>query len=267
MVESFGILAADGELCGYVHAIPNGAVLSVELALAPNHRAGGCAKLLLGELAERSAARGFAEIGLWVHTDDVAELVSSMNGWELARSLVRMEMTLPPGGGAEFPSGTTVRGFRLGKDESAWLELNNEAFSGHLEQGGWSRRDLEQRFSYEWFDPLGLRMAWSNGELVAFNWTKLSSPRSGEIYVIASSPALQGKGLGKAIALDGLWDLYARRRVKTAALHVDMSNAPAIRLYEAIGFHPRETHRFYTRKLDTAPSDPPQPGGSRLNES
>lgn len=247
---SFGFLTDDGEPCGYVHAMPVGANLSAELVLDGDHRAGSCPALLLGALSEQAAKQGFSEVGLWVHTDGVSELVGSMDGWQPTRTLIRMQMPLPPEGLAEFPPGTTVKSFRIGMDEPAWLELNNSAFSGHPEQGGWTRADLDQRFSHEWFDPLGLRMAWSNEELVAFNWTKLSGQGTGEIYVIASSAAVRGRGLGKAIAIEGLWDLHSRQQAVTASLHVDRSNATAVALYEAIGFRPHENHRFYTRTLD-----------------
>jgi len=249
---SFGLLAGDGDPCAYVHAMTVGTILSAELVLDGDHRAGSCPTMLLGALSEQTAARGYSEVGLWVHTDDVSEFVGSLDGWEPTRTLIRMETSLPPDGLAEFPSGTTAKPFRIGMDERAWLELNNSAFSGHPEQGGWTRADLEQRFSHEWFDPVGLRMAWFNEKLVAFNWTKLSGQGTGEIYVIASSGAVRGKGLGRAIALEGLWDLYTRQLALTASLHVDLYNATAVGLYESIGFRRQESHRFFTRKLDAA---------------
>jgi mycothiol synthase len=60
-------------------------------------------------------------------------------------------------------------------------------------------------------------------------------PVLGEIYVIASHPDFHGLGLGKALTLAGL-DHLARKGIGTGMLYVDADNAPAVGLYEHIGF-------------------------------
>ena len=67
----------------------------------------------------------------------------------------------------------------------------------------------------------------------------------GEIYAIAVSPAVQGRGLGRAVALEGLRYLAGRRGATRAMLYVDSSNKPAIQLYRTLGFVTEHTDRAY----------------------
>jgi mycothiol synthase len=233
---SFGFVVGDERPIGYVHGLGR----SGELAVDPRYRTAEVVQALVDALSARDQS-----VGVWTHTDDVAELVATVDGWYLDRVLSRMVAPLPPAERPDLPPGVSVRGFRAGEDEPAWLDLNNSAFEGHPEQGGWDLADLERRMGWDWFDPEGLRMAWESDRLVAFNWTKMHEDGTGEIFVIATDEAARGRGLGRAVALDGLWDLWSRRGAYRAALFVDGSNAAAVSLYEDLGFTTTQTHRYY----------------------
>jgi mycothiol synthase len=147
-----------------------------------------------------------------------------------------------------LPTGLAVevatRPFVPGRDEDAFLAVNNRAFAGHAEQGGWTIDVLRQRERERWFDPSGFLLHERDGRLAAFCWTKLhDAPRPeavvGEIYVIAVDPDFQGLGLGRQLTIAGL-DAIARRGVTTGMLYVDAANAAAVGMYERLGF---DTHR------------------------
>jgi mycothiol synthase len=176
-----------------------------------------------------------------------------------------MRVALPLDEVARWPDGINVRRFLPGTDEADWLVVNNRAFGNHPEQGGWIAATLERRMSEPWFDPDGFLLAWADGTvagrpagLAGFNWTKIHPPDGepgggdaggvglGEIFVIGIDPEHQGTGLGRALAVAGLESLAARG-VRTGLLYVDGGNAPAVGLYEALGFIVHRRDRAYRR--------------------
>jgi mycothiol synthase len=103
-----------------------------------------------------------------------------------------------------------------------------------------TRADLDAREATDWFDPAGFFLAERDGGLIGFHWTKVhpgspTRPPSGEIYVLGVDPAAHGSGLGGALSRIGLRHLAALG-LHTVVLHVDGSNAAAVRVYRRLGF-------------------------------
>jgi mycothiol synthase len=144
---------------------------------------------------------------------------------------------LPP---AEPPAGITIRTFRPGLDEDAWLAVNARAFAFHPEQGSLTRTDLEQRMAEPWFDPAGFFVAVrdepNDGSIVGFHWTKREpGSETGEVYVIGVDPAAGVRGLGTPLLGAGL--AYLRDAgASEVDLSVEADNAPALALYHRYGF-------------------------------
>jgi mycothiol synthase len=172
-------------------------------------------------------------------------------GLEIDRELHQMRVQLPLAGDptAEFPPDVTLRTFVRGRDDAGWLALNNEAFAGHAEQGGWDLDTFRSRQREPWFDPEWLLVAERHGDLVGFNWLRrhpatAKQPETGEIYVIGVAQSERGRGLGKALALAGL-DHLLGAGVGAAMLYVAADNAGAIGLYHSLGFEVTRTDRAY----------------------
>jgi mycothiol synthase len=173
------VLAYDGDvLVGYAHVDPTDVVAgsSAELVVDPSHRNHGIGRRLV---SESLAVAPDGRLRLWAHGDHpgAARLAESFGMtrtrilWQLRRSLFA---PLPP---ATFPDGVSVRTFRPGADDDAWLALNAKAFAEHPEQGAWGPADLHLRMAESWFDPLGFflaeRDAPADPRLVGFHWTKV----------------------------------------------------------------------------------------------
>jgi mycothiol synthase len=245
------MLTAEGELSGYAHLDPAGPgeKASAELVIRPGRRGHGLG-LLLGRRLE--AAAGDALLRVWAHGDlPAAARLADAAGFERARSLWQMRRSLQPAiASPQVAEGITIRTFVLGRDEDAWTRLNALAFAGHPEQGTWTRQDLELREREPWFDPDGFFLAERGGRLVGFHWTKVhrAQPEKavGEVYVVGVDPEERGTGLGRALTLVGLRYLRSRG-LPEVTLYVDESNAPAVAMYESLGFTHHGTDVVYAR--------------------
>lgn len=181
-------------------------------------------------------------------------------GYRRARQLWQLRRPLSDLHTVPMPAGVTLRGFRPGVDEDAWLAVNAAAFAGHPEQGSWTRADLEARMGEDWFDPDGFLLAVAEAtpdgtsQLLGFHWTKVhpevasaaTSGRLGEVYVIGVAPAAQGRSLGTALLWAGLRHL-AEVGCSDVLLYVDGDNEAAMRLYEKVGFSRYDLDVQYVR--------------------
>ncbi|HEY8544821.1 MAG TPA: mycothiol synthase [Acidimicrobiales bacterium] len=190
----------------------------------------------------------------WVHgATDEDDRAAARDGLRKVRELWQMRRPLPvePALAATAPPITT-RPFVVGRDEDAWLRVNNRAFAGHPDQSGWTRAQLAERMAEDWFDPAGflLHEAPGAGELDGFCWTKVHpaappDPAMGEIFVIGVDPSAHGRGLGRALVLAGLDHLATVRGMTVGMLYVEHDNTPAVRLYERLGFTVHSVDRLY----------------------
>ncbi|MBI3430022.1 MAG: mycothiol synthase [Actinobacteria bacterium] len=243
------ILKKDGEIMGYAHIDLTDPVAgsSAELVIHPRHRGKGLGRTLLESICEITSPR------LWSHGDlPSAQKLAKDYGLVRVRSVIQMRRSLNhplP----ELATDLNLRSFLLGLDDESWLVLNNRAFAGHPEQGGWTFENLQQRMNENWFDPRGFLLATrdtgSSEELIAFCWTKIHGAHShshdgegehghdpiGEIYAMGVDPSHRGERIGGAITIAGLSHLR-REGLMSAMLYVDAENSTAIKLYRDLGF-------------------------------
>ncbi|MGH3727881.1 MAG: mycothiol synthase [Micromonosporaceae bacterium] len=249
------LLVRDGKtVIGYAHVDPSDVVVgpSAELAVHPAHRRRGWGRALgraAIAVAEEHDPRG--RLRLWAHGDHPSAAALAMGfGFERYRVLWQMRRSLyAPTAVVPLPEEYALRAFVPGKDDEAWLELNNRAFADHPDQGRWTLRDLQVRLAEPWFDPNGFLLAerTGSGRLAGFHWTKVhgtgatdgGTPHAhnpiGEVYVLGVDPDEQGSGLAVPLTLAGLRHLRAHG-LEQVMLYVDESNTRATRLYERLGF-------------------------------
>lgn len=249
------LLARAGEdVVGYVHLDPIGDAFGRqvgELFVHPAHRRRGVGFALLTELLERAAPGDAAQerLRIWSHTDHPgAAALARRCGLRKVRELLRMRLDFAGAGSLPgLPGGVRLRTFVPGKDEDAVIEVNRRAFSWHPEQGALTVPDLEQTERAEWFDPAGFFLATDEQDrLLGFHWTKVHPDGVGEVYVVGVDPDAQGGGLGKALTLAGLHYLHDRG-VAQVILYVEADNAPAVAVYERLGFRRWDSGVQYAR--------------------
>jgi mycothiol synthase len=228
---------------------------AAELVVHPERRGRGHGRALGTALLEASGKR----LRLWAHGGrPAARHLAQIMGLSLFRELRQMRRPLT--GLAleepELPDGVTVRTFRPGEDDAAWLAANAAAFAHHPEQGALTQQDLDDRKAEDWFDPHGFFLAVAEpldkeatkaGErIVGFHWTKVhAADQLGEVYAVGVVPEAQGSGLGTALTVIGLRHLASAAAMPTAMLYVDADNVPAVTVYERLGFITYETDLMY----------------------
>ena len=256
----------DAEVVGFalVDGQPGAAEVEVNLVVRPDARRQGAGSALAAAVLEEFPT---ARISAWSHGNHPAAAAwAGTLGFSQIRSLWIMRLPLnrqsvgvePSVGGGRAANKLVIRTFRPGRDEDDVLRVNAAAFADHPEQGEMTRADLNQRMAEPWFDPAGLFVAESgSGELLGFHWTKVhpaegGEPAYGEVYVVGIAPEAQGLGLGKQLTLTGLRHLESLG-LGEVILYVESDNAPAIAVYEGLGFtHADEdTDVMYARQ----PSD------------
>jgi mycothiol synthase len=247
----------DGQLVGYAHVDTTDPVegAAAELAIHPLHRRRGLGRALVTEaiaVADERAGRPPGRLRLWAHGDHPSATALAMTlGFERWRVLWQMRRSLfAPVPEPTLPAGVSIRPFRPGADDEAWVALNAEAFAKHPDQGRWTLGDLHIRMREPWFDPAGFLLAErdSDGELLGFHWTKVhgavrgtagDAPHPhepiGEVYVLGVAPGTAGTGLGTALTLAGLRHLRGHG-LDQAMLYVDEANVKAVSLYQKLGF-------------------------------
>ncbi|WP_020669460.1 mycothiol synthase [Amycolatopsis nigrescens] len=251
---------SDGELVGYAHLDTAGDAFGrqvAELIVRPDRRRRGFATSMVQALVERA---GVAEprdgLRVWSHGDHPgAARLAERAGFSRARELLVMQVAAE---GADWPEpslppGVSLRTFEPGRDEEAVAAVNARAFDWHPEQGSLTAADI--RDAESWFDPAGFFLAEdSSGRLLGFHWTKVHPPNPyrfggapvGEVYVVGVDPAAQGGGLGKALTVAGLRFLRDAG-LGQVILYVEGDNAPAVAVYQRLGFTRYEVDVQYAR--------------------
>ena len=238
-------IPGDGGIIGYAQLALTNDVHTLELVVDPACRDDPTlARDLLAAASDVVADDGGGRLQWWAFDADTADdELAQAAGLTPKRALHQMQRGLPAG----FAVEVATRPFVPGRDEAAWLTVNNRAFAGHAEQGGWTIDTLRQRESEPWFDPAGFLLHERNGRLAAFCWTKIhadADPVMGEIYVIAVDPDFHGLGLGRQLTLAGLASISGRG-IGVGMLYVDAANTVAVTLYERLGFAVHRTDCAY----------------------
>ncbi|MFE2583454.1 mycothiol synthase [Streptomyces sp. NPDC059378] len=240
------LLTTGGELLGYAQLEDTDPVEApaAEMVVHPAYRGHGHGRALGSALLAASGKR----LRVWAHGGhSAARHLAQVLGLTLFRELRQMRrplagLDLPD---PVLPEGVSVRAFRPGADDAAWLAANAAAFAHHPEQGSLTQRDLDDRKAEAWFDPAGFFLAFREDRLIGFHWTKVHAEEGiGEVYVLGVAPGAQGGGLGKALTTIGLRHLAAQA-LPTAMLYVDADNKAAVSVYERLGFLTYETDLMY----------------------
>ena len=242
--------------CAVLSAAADGPT-SLHLVVDPAHRDKGGDERIRTLLMTTALASVSGQVRLWAMRatpSDDAE--AARFDFVSERDVLQMRVALPlPEGVVSASRPIATRSFVAGQDDEALLSVNNRAFEGHPEQGGWTMEQFRSRRSAPWVDLGGILMADApdGSGLIGSCWTKIhrnATPVLGEIYVIAVDPSHHGQGWGRALTVAGL-TFMAQAGVTVGMLYTDASNDAAVALYRSLGFTVDHVDRSYIG--DTAP--------------
>lgn len=227
---------------GYAGLLADG---TVQGAVHPDHRRAGHGRALLD-----AALKLRADAGIWSH-GALPPALALLRGRGLVETRRLLVLRRPLDGEPLPPVPASRVPVRLApaageQDAADWLALNAEAFADHPEQGGLTRSDLDRRFAEDWFDARDLHLARTeDGRLAGSVWAKRTergqTGEDAEIYVVATSPAAQGQGVGSHL-LGAVLHALAAEGAASAHLYVEGDNTAALALYERWGFTVAESH-------------------------
>lgn len=221
---------------------------SCELVVDPRRRREGLGTALAEAVRRRDGGAGF-----WAHGDlPAARALAAELGLTPQRELLVMgvdaaelgELPAIPDGFEALSYPEAARRFGRERVEEQWLEVNNEAFSWHPEQGGWDLDRLHRGMEAEWFDPDGVRLLYDGATLAGFHWTKRHPDGTGEVYVVGLASRYRGEGMGGPLMRVGLEYLIGVGSPQVI-LYVEAGNEPAVKRYRQLGFAVRERHVVY----------------------
>ncbi|OBH31048.1 mycothiol synthase [Mycobacterium sp. E342] len=238
------ITEADG-IVGYLNLTRDAEAGMAELVVHPRVRRHGYGTALVRSALAETAGRN----RFWAHgTLEPARATASAMGLVPVRQLLQMRRTLRDIHDLVHPMpGVRIRTYAGTTDDAELLRVNNAAFAGHPEQGGWTEVQLAERRNEPWFDPAGLFLAFDDsdtgqrGKLLGFHWTKVhpDQPGLGEVYVVGVDPSAQGRGMGQmltAVGIESLARRLAGSAEPTVLLYVESDNVAAVRTYQRLGF-------------------------------
>ncbi|NLG46151.1 mycothiol synthase [Gordonia sp. (in: high G+C Gram-positive bacteria)] len=243
---------------GYANVIAarDGGAAMVEAVVDPDHRGRGEGRALVdAALTAAQAVPGTEPPQVWAHGDlPAAAAVATALGLERARELLQLRRPVA----APLPDlpqrdDVVVRTYAGPADDAEILRVNNDAFSWHPEQGGWTPAEIADRTGADWFDPAGVFLAFDAADpdtLLGFHWTKIhpatdDAPPLGEVYIVGVDSAAQGRGLGALLTLAGLHYMAAltpggpgrdEAGLDEVELYVEGDNTAALNTYSKLGF-------------------------------
>jgi mycothiol synthase len=142
---------------------------------------------------------------------------------------------------AKMPEGIVTRTFVRGRDEELLADVRNATFAEHF---GFVPRTVEEmayRTRQSDFFADGLFFAFDGDKVAGFCYTSRDErewERRGEtvghIQLLGVMPGYRGRGLGRALLLEGV--NYLRQFVSLVELGVEGKNDTALALYESVGF-------------------------------
>ncbi len=231
-------------------------VLNVHVAPGDEHETAWRALVQAGVNRTRETDAAVAHIALRPPYDRASALVEE--GFAMARVYWDMTWEREDVLDVEMPDNYHVRPFTE-DDTAALTETHNSAFAGTWWFAPYTEAQTAHRARMANTSYEGIKLLFQGEHLAGYCWTLLMSDgrrRQGVIGSIGLAPDFRGGGISRTILAAGMNYLRAAG-ADYVRLEVDGDNAPAIRLYQSMGFQKAGELHWYEHRLGA----PRTPGG------
>lgn len=256
LIQAFVALNHNESIIGFATLEPLERGFLLQGWVHPDWRGQGAGTALLRGVEDDLRQRLVKRVGCMARVyNDIPgiEALFRSQGYEETRRFYNMSVGLKERQfEAASPDGVVLKPFAL-SDLEALVEADNTFFADHWGSqprsvSDWKYQLLEARPH----DPALWVIAWADGKVVGEclgHPSLQGGPNDGWIAIVGVHRDWRGRGLGRAVLVNGLQRLQ-QARFETASLHVDAENAPAVGLYHSVGFEVART-RVHFRKVIT----------------
>lgn len=152
-------------------------------------------------------------------------------GFEIARRHLEMELRDPRARPFRLPGGCVIRPLDgTASDDAEWLRLDHEGYADDPDAQQPTPKDLATRGMEH-----GFRLWLLERDGSAIGFLHATSGSRARIHSLVVEPAFRGRGLGGALMLHAI-EALRRDGAVALMLGVRTENAPAVELYERLGF-------------------------------
>lgn len=224
-------------------------VLNIHVSPGESYEAGWRALVQAGLERTREVGAAVAHIALWPPYDRASTLVA--DGFQLARVYWNMAWEAERVADVELPDAYQVRSFAEG-DTAAFTATHNSSFAGTWWFSPYTEEQTAHRARMANTSYEGIKLLFQGEHLAGYCWTLLMSDgqrKQGVIGSIGLAPEFRGGGISRLILSAGMSYLRSAG-ADYIRLEVDGENAPAIRLYQSMGFQKAGELHWYEYRVD-----------------
>ena len=224
-------------------------VLNIHVVPGDEYEPGWRVLLRAGLRRTRETGSAVAHIALWPPYDRAEALAA--DGFVAARVYWNMTWENQAIPDAVMPDSYQVRSFTE-HDVAALTATHNSAFAGTWRFAPYTEQQTAHRAGMANTSYDGIKLLFHDEQLAGYCWTLLMSDgqrQQGVIGSIGLAPEFRGGGISRLILAAGM------RYLRSAGadyirLEVDGNNAPAIRLYQSMGFQKAGELHWYEHRLE-----------------
>jgi mycothiol synthase len=247
------IAEVDGLPAGFSLTVPELLIgrTIVEGTVHPAYRRKGLGRKLLDNAVEHSRALKARVVHASASPDAEALLrLLETSGFTKRQRQVQMRLKVDDLKPGEPGSGYEVRPLAEG-EANIFSRIQNLAFDGSWGFAPNTPQELDYRLHMIGASYSDVLLLFVDGQPAAYCWTRMQRvgpERRGIIWMIGADPAFRGQGLGRAMLLQSI-SLMLTRGASAFELTVYADNAPAVKLYESVGFTWKEDILWYELEL------------------